>query len=71
MKENVRGALEADNSAYGHRRTLSVLLRREWKVSKKTVLTLMRELGAQCPVAPSQNGTTPSEGRSARQPRTC
>ncbi|MCD2158396.1 IS3 family transposase, partial [Rhodococcus cerastii] len=40
----------AANSAYGHRRILCVLHRQGWKVSKKTVLTLMRELGLACPV---------------------
>ena len=50
IKEAIRGAFEAANSAYGHRRILSVLLRQGWKVSKKTVLTLMRELGLACPV---------------------
>lgn len=50
IKEAIRGAFKAANSAYGHRRILSVLLRQGWRVSKKTVLKLMRELGLQCPV---------------------
>jgi putative transposase len=50
IKEAIRGAFEAANSAYGHRRILSVLLRQGWTVSQKTVLKLMRELGLQCPV---------------------
>ncbi|MBG6217754.1 transposase InsO family protein [Arthrobacter sp. CAN_A6] len=36
--------------AYGHRRVLAMLLRQEWKVSKKTVLKLMCGLGLQSPV---------------------
>ena len=50
IKEAIRGAFEAANSAYGHRRILSVLRRQGWRVSKKTVLKLMRELGLHCPV---------------------
>ena len=50
IKEAIRDAFKAANSAYGHRRILAVLLRQGWQVSKKTVLKLMRELGLQCPV---------------------
>jgi len=50
IKEAIRAAFKAANSAYGHRRILAVLLRQGWQVSKKTVLKLMRELGLQCPV---------------------
>lgn len=50
IKEAIRDAFEAANSAYGHRRILAVLTRQGWRVSKKTVLKLMRELGLQCPV---------------------
>lgn len=50
IKQAIRAAFEAANSAYGHRRILAVLLRQGWRVSKKTVLKLMRELGLQCPV---------------------
>lgn len=50
IKEAIRGAFEAATSAYGHRRILSVLFREGWRVSKKTVLKLMRELGSQCAV---------------------
>ena len=50
IDNSLRAAFAAANSAYGHRRILAVLLRQGWTVSKKTVLTLMRELGLQCPV---------------------
>jgi len=50
IKEAIRDAFEAANSAYGHRRIRAVLTRQGWRVSKKTVLKLMRELGLQCPV---------------------
>jgi putative transposase len=50
LKEAIREAFEAANSAYGHRRILAILRRQGWRVSKKTVLKLMRALGLQCPV---------------------
>ena len=50
IKEAIRDAFKAANSAYGHRRILAVLLRQGWHVAKKTVLKLMRELGLHCPV---------------------
>ncbi|MGA4791314.1 IS3 family transposase [Nocardia sp. AB354] len=50
MKEAIRQTFEDARRAFGHRRILASLLRRGWRVSKKTVLTLMRTLGLQCPV---------------------
>jgi putative transposase len=50
IKEAIRDAFHAAKSAYGHRRILAVLLRQGWRVSKKTVLKLMRQLGLHCPV---------------------
>lgn len=50
LKEAIRGAFASANGAYGHRRILAVLIRQGWRVSKKTVLKLMRTLGLQCPV---------------------
>jgi len=50
IKDAVRGAFEAANSASGYRRILSALFRQGWKVPKKAVLRLMRELGLACPV---------------------
>ena len=50
IKQAIRDAFEAANSAYGHRRIRAVLTRQGWAVSKKTVLKLMRELGLHCPV---------------------
>ena len=50
LKEAIRQAFADARAAYGHRRVLAVLLRRGWRVSKKTVLKLMRELGLRCPV---------------------
>ncbi|MGH7745774.1 MAG: IS3 family transposase [Candidatus Dormibacteria bacterium] len=50
LKEAIRHAFEDARRAYGHRRVLAILLRRGWRVSKKTVLKLMRTLGLRCPV---------------------
>ncbi|WP_159850565.1 IS3 family transposase [Nocardia sp. CY41] len=50
LKEAIGQAFEEARRAYGHRRILAILLRRGWRVSKKTVLKLMRTLGLQCPV---------------------
>lgn len=50
IKEAIRDAFTAANSAYGHRRILAVLLRHGWHVAKKTVLKVMRQLGLHCPV---------------------
>lgn len=50
LKEAIRQAFGDAKGAYGHRRILAILLRRGWRVSKKTVLKLMRTLGLQCPV---------------------
>jgi putative transposase len=50
IKEAIRDAFHTAKSAYGHRRILAVLLRQGWRVSKKTVLKLMRQLGLHCPV---------------------
>lgn len=50
LKEAIRDAFTAANSAYGHRRIRAVLVRQGWQVSKKTVLKFMREMGLQCPV---------------------
>ena len=50
LKEAIRQAFSDAKGAYGHRRILAVLLRSGWRVSKKTVLKLMRTLGLQCPV---------------------
>lgn len=50
IKNAIKDAFHAAKSAYGHRRILAVLLRQGWRVSKKTVLKLMRQLGLHCPV---------------------
>jgi putative transposase len=50
LKEAIRQVFEDARGAYGHRRVLAVLLRHGWRVSKKTVLKLMRDLGLRCPV---------------------
>src|SRR5690606_26199852 len=50
LKEAIRQAYTDASGAYGHRRVLAILLRQGWRVSKKTVLKLMRALGLQCPV---------------------
>ncbi|MGJ9407415.1 IS3 family transposase [Nesterenkonia aurantiaca] len=50
LKEAIRQAFTQARSAYGHRRVLAMLQRQGWRVSKKTVLKLMRGLGLQSPV---------------------
>lgn len=50
LKEAIRQTFGDVKGVYGHRRILAILLRRGWRVSKKTVLKLMRALGLQCPV---------------------
>ena len=44
LKEAIRETFEDAKGAYGHRRILAVLRRQGRRVSKKTVLTLMRTL---------------------------
>jgi putative transposase len=48
LKEAIRETFEDAKGAYGHRRILAVLRRQGRRVSKKTVLTLMRTLGLRC-----------------------
>lgn len=50
IKKAITDAFHAAKSAYGHRRILAVLRRQGWRVSKKTVLKLMGQLGLHCPV---------------------
>jgi len=50
LKDAIRCAFQDARGAYGHRRILAILLRQGRRVSKKTVLKLMRTLGLQCPV---------------------
>jgi putative transposase len=50
LKDAISQAFADAKGAYGHRRVLAVLLRRGWRVSKKTVLKLMRTMGLRCPV---------------------
>ena len=50
IKKAITDAFHAANGAYGHRRILAVLRRQGWRVSKKTVLKLMDQLGLHCPV---------------------
>ncbi|MBN9110485.1 MAG: transposase [Pseudonocardia sp.] len=45
LKDAIGQAFADAKGAYGHRRVLAVLLRRGWRVSKKTVLKLMRTMG--------------------------
>jgi putative transposase len=50
LKAAIREAFEAAHGRYGHRRVHTVLTKQGWQVAKKTVLTLMRELGLICKV---------------------
>ncbi|WP_298740899.1 IS3 family transposase [uncultured Microbacterium sp.] len=50
LKEAIGQAYADGRGSYGHQRVLAILLRQGWRVSKKTVLKLMRALGLQCPV---------------------
>lgn len=50
LKTAIRASFEAAQGRYGHRRIHACLVRDGWRVAKKTVLTLMRELGLVCPV---------------------
>ncbi|WP_146143134.1 IS3 family transposase, partial [Halomonas sp. ND22Bw] len=45
LKGAIRETFEDAKGAYGHRRILAILRRQGRRVSKKTVLTLMRTLG--------------------------
>lgn len=50
LKAAIREAFNDARGRYGHRRIHAVLTRRGWRVAKKTVLKLMRELGLVCKV---------------------
>ncbi|WP_411194390.1 IS3 family transposase [Rhodococcus erythropolis] len=70
LKEAIRETFEDAKGAYWHRRILAVLRWQGRRVSKKTVLTLMRALGLQCLVR-RRKRCNPVRGELARQPRTC
>jgi putative transposase len=50
LKSAVKTAFDQAKHRYGHRRVHAVLARQGWRVAKKTVLKLMRQLGLHCPV---------------------
>ncbi|MFD0485934.1 IS3 family transposase [Saccharopolyspora spinosporotrichia] len=50
LKEAVTEVFEQAHRRYGHRRVHTILVRRGWRVAKKTVLKLMRALGLVCKV---------------------
>lgn len=50
LKEAIRQVFDDAKGAYGHRRILAVLRRQQRRVSKKTVLKMMRALGLHCRV---------------------
>lgn len=50
LKAAVTEAFTAAHGRYGHRRVHTMLTRGGWQVAKKTVLTLMNELGLVCTV---------------------
>jgi putative transposase len=50
LKDAIRARFAAAHGRYGHRRIHACLVRDGWRVAKKTVLKLMRELGVVCPV---------------------
>ena len=50
LKAAVTSAFENNHRRYGHRRVHRVLVEAGWRVAKKTVLAVMRELGLACAV---------------------
>ena len=50
LKAAIVAAFQAVQGRYGHRRIRTVLIGQGWKVAKKTVLKLMRQLGLVCKV---------------------
>jgi len=50
LKTAVVAVFEQAKRRYGHRRIHAVLVGKGWRVAKKTVLKLMRQLGLECPV---------------------
>lgn len=50
LKDAIRLAFEDSRGRYGHRRIHRVLISQGWRLAKKTVLKLMRELGLKCRV---------------------
>jgi putative transposase len=48
LKAAVTSAFENNHRRYGHRRVHRVLVDKGWRVAKKTVLAVMRELGLAC-----------------------
>lgn len=50
LKAAITTAFEDSQRRYGHRRIHAGLIRQGWRVAKKTVLTLMRQLGLICRV---------------------
>jgi len=48
LKAEIRRVFDRFNGRYGHRRIHDRLRRDGWRVSKKTVLKLMRQLGLRC-----------------------
>ena len=50
LKTAITTAFHTAQRRYGHRRVHAVLAGQGWRVAKKTVLKLMRQLGLECPV---------------------
>jgi putative transposase len=50
LKAAIRTAFAQAHGRYGHRRIHATLVTQGWRVAKKTVLGLMRQLGLVCPV---------------------
>ncbi|MFD6953795.1 IS3 family transposase [Nocardiopsis sp. NPDC060348] len=55
LKDAIARAFKQARGRYGHRRVHAVLIRQGWKVAKKTVLALMREIGLVCGVRRRRN----------------
>ncbi|WP_249124304.1 IS3 family transposase [Saccharopolyspora erythraea] len=50
LKAAITTSFEDNQERYGHRRVHAVLVKKGWRVAKKTVLKLMRQLGLACRV---------------------
>lgn len=58
LKTAIRETFDQAHGRYGHRRVHACLVKAGWRVAKKTVLKLMRDLGLVCPVRRRKRFTT-------------
>ncbi|WP_286138855.1 IS3 family transposase [Arthrobacter sp. OV608] len=72
LKSSVLDIFKKSHGRYGHRRVHSELLKKGWKVAKKTVLKLMGVLELFCKArSGGRSATTPTKETRAELPRTC